>query len=426
MDIKLNKINSFKRELCVSVPWDDLKDNYQNTCNKYISNYTPKGGRKGKLNSFQMKQFKLEHTTSIDMTFKEDAMNEFYRKVLEKESIQPINKAEITKLEFKEGMDLEFIAIFEVTPLFKLPNYKKKYKISTIKYIASDEDVNMSLDEVQEKFSTLEEVKSKAKTGHFVNGDFQELSESGEPIPDKIMKNQYIKLGSGNFTGEFEKDFIGSKSGDIIKTSINIGDQKVPYEVNIKKIENQIMPDLDDILAKKVDPQVKSLKELKNKIQGNIQNSLDQEHKKAIHNSIIDYFTKKTKVEPPTSMIDNYMEYIIQDMKQKDANLNEEEIKNEYYTIAEKNVKWYLIKNELIKINDLTVSSKEMDQKIDEFIGQTKEQEKQIKEFYKKDENLNNLYEQLLNDKLFEEIGVFAINKISEKPTTHLRKESQL
>ena len=39
MKIKLNEINSFKRELHVAVPWDDLKDNYNQTFNKYMSNY---------------------------------------------------------------------------------------------------------------------------------------------------------------------------------------------------------------------------------------------------------------------------------------------------------------------------------------------------------------------------------------------------
>ena len=51
------------------------------------------------------------------------------------------------------------------------------------------------------------------------------------------------------------------------------------------------------------------------------------------------------------------------------------------------------------------------------------EQKKQIKEFYEKDENLNNLYEQLINDKLFNLINEFAVNKISEKSTSELRKE---
>ena len=57
------------------------------------------------------------------------------------------------------------------------------------------------------------------------------------------------------------------------------------------------------------------------------------------------------------------------------------------------------------------------------FIKQNNSQENQIKEFYKKDENLNNLYEQLLNDKLLNLINEFAVNKISEKSTSDLRKE---
>ena len=36
---------------------------------------------------------------------------------------------------------------------------------------------------------------------------------------------------------------------------------------------------------------------------------------------------------------------------------------------------------------------------------------------------MNNLYEQLLNDRLFDILCEFAINKISEKPTSELRKE---
>ena len=91
--------------------------------------------------------------------------------------------------------------------------------------------------------------------------------------------------------------------------------------------------------------------------------------------------------------------------------------------MADKNVKWYLIKTELIKTNNLAVTNKELDSKIDEFAKQNNAQEKEIKEYYSKDENLNNLYEQLLNDKLLNVINEFAVNKISEKSTSDLRKE---
>ena len=122
-------------------------------------------------------------------------------------------------------------------------------------------------------------------------------------------------------------------------------------------------------------------------------------------------------------MIDNYMEYLIQDLKQKNPAIDEEQAKKEYEEMADKNVKWYLIKTELIKTNNLAVTNKELDSKIDEFAKQNNAQEKEIKEYYSKDENLNNLYEQLLNDKLLNVINEFAVNKISEKSTSDLRKE---
>ena len=63
-----------------------------------------------------------------------------------------------------------------------------------------------------------------------------------------------------------------------------------------------------------------------------------------------------------------------------------------------------------------------MDKKIEEFIQYNNSQKKQIKEFYEKEENLNNLCDQLLNDKLLNLLNEFAINKISEKSTSKLRK----
>ena len=77
---------------------------------------------------------------------------------------------------------------------------------------------------------------------------------------------------------------------------------------------------------------------------------------------------------------------------------------------------------ELIQSNKLKISNNEVDEKIEYFIKQNDNQKKQIKEFYQKEENLNNLCEQLLNDKLLNLLNDYAVNKISEKSTSKLRK----
>ena len=347
-------------------------------------------------------------------------MNKFYQEALKEKKIQPINKAEITKLKFEEGDPLEFIAIFEVIPEIKLPNYAKKYKINTTKYVASNKDVDMSLNELQNNYSTPEEFEGKAEEGFDLIVDYQELNEQGNPIPGRNVENQKLKLGNGY--GYDLKDFLGCQVGDEIKTIIDANGNKMNFKFSIKKILKNILPPLDDEFAKKIDPETKNMNELRKKIQDNIQKSLDEQHTKEINNAIMDYFVTKTKFDPPTSMIDNYMEYIIQDLKQKNNNLDEEQARKEHEELANKNVKWYLIKSELVQKNEIKIDNKEIDEKIAEFITSNEAQKKQIEEFYAKDENVNNLYEQLLNDKLFNLINEFAINKISEKSTSNLRK----
>ena len=267
MKIELIEINSFRRELSVIVPWVELEEDYKHEFEQWRSKDTPPGGRKGKHNPKQLEFFKNKHQASIDFSFRENAMNKFYQKALEEKKIQPINKAEITKLQFDAESDLEFIAIFEVTPSFKLPNYTKKYKIKTNKYIASDKDVNMSLNELQNNYSTSEEVKGKAEEGYDLIVDYQELNEQGSPVPGRNVENQKLKLGDGY--GYDLKDFLGCNVGDEINTTIDVNGQKINFKFTIKKILKNILPELNDEFAKKIDPKTKNMEDLKGKIQIN-------------------------------------------------------------------------------------------------------------------------------------------------------------
>ena len=93
MKIELIEINSSKRELSVIVPWKDLKEDYNHKFKHWLANDTPKGGRKGKHSSYQLKIFKKQRQVSIDLSFRENAMNKFYQQALENKKLKPINKA---------------------------------------------------------------------------------------------------------------------------------------------------------------------------------------------------------------------------------------------------------------------------------------------------------------------------------------------
>jgi trigger factor len=233
-------------------------------------------------------------------------------------------------------------------------------------------------------------------------------------------------LGEAAFSGDAETPFHGAKSGDEVISELTFEEnKKVTYLVNVHKVEEQILPELDDEFAVLADPEVKTINELNSKLEAQIQTSLDSEHEKETQKEVMDYFVKKSTLDAPASMIENYLAHVVDDIKSKNKNnqtIDEENLKNAYKETAESSVKWYLIKGAIITKAGLDVSKDLVQAKIDEFIEKNSKQKNEIKKFYRKPENKEKLYEDLLNEALFKHINEFATNKISEKSTAELKK----
>ena len=124
------------------------------------------------------------------------------------------------------------------------------------------------------------------------------------------MEKQYIRLGFGAFKDLALKSLLGAKKDDSKTINLDIKGNKIDYELFVHKVEEQIIPDLNDEFAKTVDPSLKNIKELKTKVDDNIKANFETEHLKSINNSIVDYFVQKTKLDAPDSMIENYLNTI--------------------------------------------------------------------------------------------------------------------
>ena len=426
MKLDLKENNDFQRTLHVSMQWKDIKDDYQKEFNRIKSNYTPPGGRKGKVFGPALALFKKNHTPSIEAQFVDNAVNIYYKNALQELNIVPINQGQITNLNFNEGKDLKFEISFEVKPSFNLPNYKKKVTLKTDQYIANEKDVETTYHDLQAQHAKAKTVEGGLKSGNFIYADFHKLDDKGNEIENAVMKNHYIKIGEGLFTDKLEKKFIGKKINNKIAISIPQESGEVSYNVIINKIEEQILPDIDDSFAKTVDPKVKDLKELNSNILSNIQKNLDGENKKAFDNQIIDYFIDKVKFKVPDSMIENYRLHLVEQYKQQysaknqsfDESKHEDEIKN----ASIKTVKWHLIREKIIGDVSLKVNKQEVDEHIHNLMNESPQHKKEIKKYYSEQSNKFNLHEEIINKKLFIELDKHFINKKKEISTDKLRK----
>ena len=420
MKTNLKEINSYTRQLDITIGWHLIEADYQNEFNKARSRYSIPGFRKGKVPE---KIVKKHLGQSIEANFAEHSINTYYRKALDELQLSPINQATINDLNFQEGLDLSFSAQFEIEPELKLPKYQKKFKIKAIRYKAEYEDVKQALAQYQEQHATIKTIDSGAETGHFIKGDFEILDEGGLPVAGSNMENQYIRLGFGLFKDDAGKVFLGAKEGDEVTVTISGEEKPVTYRVTISRVEEQILPDLDDELAKTVNENTSSLEELKQLIKGQIQASLDKDHKEAIRKEIINYFVENSEVEAPDSMVERYLDQIKDDLKKRNQPFEQIQLEENYKSHAEWNIKWYLLKDLLIENESLELSEEEINNKIEEIISRSKENENKTTSFYKQSKNRQHLYNDMINEKLFERLSKFAKVKVVEESTNELRKK---
>lgn len=425
MKTKIKNKNSFTNELAVTIPWADLEQDYKVAFNRAKDNYTPPGGRKGKVFGVQLKLFKKNYTPNIEAQFSENSVNQYYRQAIEELKLSPINQGQITHITFHDGEDLVFKIEFEYKPEIKLPNYKKKFKVTALKYVPSKKDTDDSLADLQNRYAKMEEIVDGADSNHFLFVDLQEL-DSGTPIIGKKIEKQYVRLGFGAFKGGALKAMKGVKKGDTRNVTIDIEGKKVDYEVFVHKVEDQKIPKLDDKFASTVEPGLKTLAELKKKININIEQSFENEHTKEINNSIISYFVDKTKFDAPESMIQNYLDHIIENNKSQQPNMTEEQEKEARDSGLEGaifNVKWYLIKEQIVNIEKISVSKEDIDDRTKELIDKEPQNEASIKDFLKNPENQQRFFDDMLSEKLFKFLTDFANIKVNKKKSDELRKQ---
>ena len=424
MKTKIKKKDDFTRTLEVIVPWDSLKADYQKYFKDQSRKYEIPGFRAGKVPIHIVKK---NIGPAIEANFAESSLNKYYMQALNELKANPINQAQITDLDFKENSDLKFSAVFEVRPDFELPkNYSKNIKISLNKYLVSDGDIEHSMNELKSSQAKFEN-REVAQLGYYINADFQELDEKGIAIIGSKIENQNIKLGDAPFNGDLSKLIIGKKATDKVLVDLPYGENKISkFEMEIKGVLEQVLPELNDEFAKSVAPDIKSIKDLRLRLKENIEKNLDEDYKKRLHDKIIDYFTDKTKLVVPKSMVDSFLENLFENEKNNPKNQNqpidEKDFKDKMAPYAEKNVKWILIRNQLIEAENISVSDKDIEKFIKDTIKANKTQENEIKEFYDNNDNKNNLKSNLSTNRLFECLSNYANIKITEKSTDELRE----
>ena len=428
LKIDIKNINNYTREFKIDVAWENIEGDFNDTLKKFSKKVKLPGFRPGKIPRDRLLQ---QFQPNIEAQFMDDNINKFYLMALQQEGLVPINRADISDVEFRFERNFSFVAKFEVEPEFDLPKLKNGvFKVQRNNFISDDSDIDDAIDQLRRSHARIESVEDGAIEKDFILCDLQKLDDSGVAIIGKKFEKQMLKVGDGSFTEDQKEKLIGLKPGD--KSKINLPDNedkdiKSPYELSVNKVEREILPDVNDDFLKLVNPDLKSVDDLRSDVSAKIKENFLERSKQAFERELSDSLIAKVSVDAPPSMIDNYLNNLIEDAKKQNngQEVDESKLKENYRPAAERNLKWYLIRKKLIEEKEIKVEREDVDEEVEFLVKRSPASEKEIRRFYKKPSNRQRIEDDLIERKVLKYLEQYAKVKEVDVNTKDLRGENK-
>lgn len=376
MEFNVVSVSASEKELEVKLSYDEIKNDLDKQVKKESKKIQIPGFRKGKVPPNMLKKF---YGDALEYEASEKVSNEWFWKIAEEQKLQPIGRPSMTDLQFEPGQDLTFKVKYEVIPELDLKDYKN-LSMEVPEFIVKDDEVEREIQYILESNHTTEIVDIVGDDDKFIiDVEATRLDKDGNVFPGSAPETFHLHLNDQRVQQEIKDKARGKKAGESFEFSFTDksskpnekGDQEsfseeFSYRFKVLEIKKIIYPELNEELIRKVTKdKFSDVAEFRENIKIDIQNYYNEKTEEIIRGKLISEIVKNNDFTPPSSLVENVLgEYIKNEEEQAKKNklksFNKDEARNRLQKSAENEVKWYLIRNEIIRKEKLEVSEDEM------------------------------------------------------------------
>ncbi len=405
MKTVVTEIGSYKRQVEVEVDAQEVEPYLEKAYQSYQKKIHIDGFRKGKI---PLSIIKKRFGEAIQAEVADELVQEFYKRALEEEKLPVVAPGKVQDVSFEAGKPLRFKAEVEVEPDITVAHYKG-FKVEKEILKTTPDDVKRTLEILQEQQAERRPVEGVAESGHIIEGDIQALDKTGVPIIGQKWEKSVVELGKPPLGDVIQDQLLGVMAGDEKRFTIlqpepdkegRMQDREYHYKIKVESVKEKILPELDDAFAKKIGD-VPTLKELEENIFQRLKNQRELEAERLLEHRIADDIVKRNDFEVPPSMIENILTSSWEEyQKNPDRNIDEEQYRQENKPLIVWNVKWHLIQQKIVEMENLTITEQDVDEEIDKMAKATPKDEKKIRAQMKDAKRRQRLKDHLLERKL--------------------------
>ncbi|MUH38219.1 trigger factor [Zobellia amurskyensis] len=424
MNITKEQIDDLNAVVKVAITKEDYQDKVDSILSDYRKQANVPGFRKGHV---PMGLIKKQYGKAVLVDEVNKLLQDNLNKYLTEEKLDVLGNP-LPKQQDNFDWDNEELAFeFELglAPDFEVP-LKTKKPITHYKIVADDKMVNEQVERIQKQYGKLIS-KDAVEKDNEVSGTFKneeaEIDNKATLELDKIKSKKALDALKGKKVGDvvtlkskglFKEDYLLSSVFGVSQEKA--ADLDVEATFTIEEINEREPATLDQELFDKLfgKDEVKSEKDLKQRIKDDSEKQFEQQSDQKLLNDITEYFIENTKFELPSEFLTKWIQTTGENP------LTEEEA-NEEYEKSEKGLRYQLIEGKVIKDNDIQLQFDELKEFAKGFI---KSQMAQFGQLNPQEEELDNIAARVLGNQ--DEVKRLSEQLMSQKLITLYKEKVNL
>ena len=359
----------WQKTLTIEVPAEELDADFEAVIEDYRRKASIPGFRKGKV---PRSVLELQFGHSLEHDVLERAVKRSYESAVRESQLVPISYPEIEKISFDRGKPLTFEARVEIKPEVTPRNYEG-LELPSRDTDVPDEAVEKALEDLRQRAAEWVDADRPARAEDALLVDYARLSAKGKPVRRSAQKDALIELSASGLLPEFQTHLVGRKAGDHVTFDVgypadfgneDLRGRTVTFAVQVKAVRERRVRELNDQLAVEV-AGMRDLAELRARIRLNMEGEARLALQREQDEALADQLVEKNPFELPESMINEYLEDLLQRLNREGRELSEEDaerFRSEYRPHAEKRLKRDLLLDALARVEDVQVTEEEVDQ----------------------------------------------------------------
>ena len=354
-----------------------------------------------------------------------DLLPEAFQKAITEQKIEAFAQPHI---EITQTDPLVFKATVPLPPTIKLGDYHH-IQVAPEPVELSEDDISAAMEQLRHQQATWEPVERPVDFSDLLVLDVEGIIEDKPFINQQGAQYQVVRDTPFPAPG-FAEQLVGMQRDKEKKFKLQLpsdypkgelAGKEAAFKVNIAEIKQEKLPELNDELAKEINPDFKTLSLLREQVATNLKLKAEEKARADFEERLIGAVVDITELEFPPILVELEIDHLINRQLQRwqmagkgleeylsSINKTEEELREELRPLATKRVTWSLVLDKIAEEEKIEVNDSEIEVEIENMMKGATENKDGLQKFLNTPQSRESIKQTLLTRKTIQRLTEVA------------------